>query len=553
MADIITCPHCGTRLRTTASLYGLELPCPGCSKPIQVPDPSEARVYEESQIRALPPRRKKLKSKKPKQKTEPRETNESPVEKKAITTRLDAIRSRLPESRTLLVAGIGMMLCGVGAWWFISGGGTHQELTAQNDTIDADDPHGDHEEDHGIEAGAHDNQTIAVAETPHKTAGDEHQSEAEDIARDAAEDAAPTMTKAEMIAFLKAATAFVKVKSDKVEQSGSGFFLESENGQVFVITNAHVVTPEEGKLKEIVCVFHSGSKEEFSVTAQIEGQDDAADLAVLSVRHKNLPKALKPLQDVDLFETKPVLVLGFPFGEALTTSKRNPDITVSKGTISSIRRDDFGQIAILQIDGGINQGNSGGPVVTENGTLVGVSVAKVRGTEIGLAIPQHILRGAIQGRVATVTMTTISQTSGGEVYRASVTIMDPRNNIASARMLTCDADQQKSKTPEANGRWSRISNQMTETPLKISGRKGQAVVRVPHKNAGSVFQIAWTLKDGTERVTAPIDFRKAVAAGKISSETGLAEAIELPEADGNKVVLLPSTMSDFAIDPELPL
>ena len=68
-----------------------------------------------------------------------------------------------------------------------------------------------------------------------------------------------------MIAFLKAATEFVKVTSDKVERSGSGFLLESENGRALVVTNAHVITPEEGKLRRVECVFHSGSPKEFSM------------------------------------------------------------------------------------------------------------------------------------------------------------------------------------------------------------------------------------------------------------------------------------------------
>jgi hypothetical protein len=73
----------------------------------------------------------------------------------------------------------------------------------------------------------------------------------------------------------------------------------------------------------------------------------------------------------------PLFAFGFPFGEALARHKGNPAITVSKGSISSLRRDDGGELAIVQIDGELNPGNSGGPVVDAQGRLVGVAVAKV--------------------------------------------------------------------------------------------------------------------------------------------------------------------------------
>ena len=41
----------------------------------------------------------------------------------------------------------------------------------------------------------------------------------------------------------------------------------------------------------------------------------------------------------------------------------------------------------MQLDGELNPGNSGGPVVAADGKLVGIAVSKIVGTKIGFAIP----------------------------------------------------------------------------------------------------------------------------------------------------------------------
>src|SRR5207302_2982421 len=108
------------------------------------------------------------------------------------------------------------------------------------------------------------------------------------------------------------------------------------------------------------------------VPAQVLAADKERDLAILRVKGvKNLPKPLNLAAKVELVETMGVYIFGFPFGEALAGRKGNPAITVGKGSVSSIREDDRGETKIVQIDGDVNPGNSGGPVVDDKGRLVG--------------------------------------------------------------------------------------------------------------------------------------------------------------------------------------
>ena len=242
--------------------------------------------------------------------------------------------------------------------------------------------------------------------------------------------------RAGMIQFLKDATVFIKVTTTKGQQSGSGFLVEREGNNGFVVSNAHVVEPREGTVKTIECVFRSGRPDEFKVLASVAGRDSSRDLAILKIHHEKLPEPIAETTDVDVHETLSVLVLGFPFGEVLTTSKRNPAITVTRCAISSMRRDDYDHVSLLQVDGGINPGNSGGPVVTEEGNLVGVAVAKLMGTEIGFAIPRKHLRNTLAGRISKIELKEITKDSKQRIYNARPMVVDPKQNIKSVAILT---------------------------------------------------------------------------------------------------------------------
>ena len=149
----------------------------------------------------------------------------------------------------------------------------------------------------------------------------------------------------------------------------------------------------------ISLVFWSGTRRERSHAAQVVASDRQRDLAVLKVTGcANPPRPIDLSQSPSLQETVPVFVFGFPFGDSLAMNKGNPAITVGKGSVSSIRRDERDELAYVQIDGALNPGNSGGPVVDSQGRLVGVAVKTIKGAGIGLAIPAGKLTGLLQGK-----------------------------------------------------------------------------------------------------------------------------------------------------------
>lgn len=69
-----------------------------------------------------------------------------------------------------------------------------------------------------------------------------------------------------------------------------------------------------------------------------------------------------------LVETEGVFVFGFPFGNDM--GKEN---TVNRSTVSNLRKSPAGSLQRVQLDGGLNPGNSGGPVVDGKGSVTSMA------------------------------------------------------------------------------------------------------------------------------------------------------------------------------------
>ena len=124
--------------------------------------------------------------------------------------------------------------------------------------------------------------------------------------------------------------------------------------------------------------------------------DKSNDLALLEVKDDKLPEPIKVPMTDNFIETQDIFVLGFPFGKAFSTGRTTPSITITKGIISSKRKDENDEIFLYQIDGDINPGNSGGPLFNIRGEVVGINTAIVaHGRGIGFAIPIDLARNIL--------------------------------------------------------------------------------------------------------------------------------------------------------------
>jgi serine protease Do len=147
---------------------------------------------------------------------------------------------------------------------------------------------------------------------------------------------------------------------------GTGFFVADD----LALTNAHVVCPPDDTMH---AVFANGRE----LPASVERKDETLDLAL--VRVPGAKAAALPLGDATLLRTGDhVVFIGTPQGL---------DFTVHEGVVSHKARSIFG-VAFLQIDGNVNPGNSGGPLLDMHGRVVGVVSAKLKDSAgLGFVLP----------------------------------------------------------------------------------------------------------------------------------------------------------------------
>jgi len=157
---------------------------------------------------------------------------------------------------------------------------------------------------------------------------------------------------------------------------GSGFIISPDG---LIVTNNHVIDAAD----EVIVFLTDGTR----LVAEVVGQDDRADLAVLRVTTDHELTHVE-FGDSDTAQVGDwVMAIGNPFGLGGS---------VSLGIVSARNRDiNAGPYdSFIQTDAAINQGNSGGPLFDMNGDVIGINTAILSRTGgslgIGFAIPGNL-------------------------------------------------------------------------------------------------------------------------------------------------------------------
>ena len=159
-------------------------------------------------------------------------------------------------------------------------------------------------------------------------------------------------------------------------------FLISKEG--FLVTNAHCV---EGASKFTVLVNKNGMTRSSKV--ELVATDPSNDLALLRFveRDTTLGSPQFAFRTSGVEQTERIYALGFPYAEEM-----GHEIKITEGIISA-KSGPNGDISKYQISAALNPGNSGGPLIDENGNLLGVLYAKSTIAEsAGYAIKASYLR-----------------------------------------------------------------------------------------------------------------------------------------------------------------
>ena len=167
------------------------------------------------------------------------------------------------------------------------------------------------------------------------------------------------------------------------EGAGSGFIVAKTKDNLMIATNNHVVSDATS--------LTVGFVDDTTAKATVVGTDSSADLAVISVKIKDIKDSTASKIKVatlgssdDLKVGEEVVAIGnaLGYGQSVTTgvvSAKNREVSLTDGTMN-----------LLQTDAAINPGNSGGVLINMDGQVVGINNAKLEDTSVegmGYAIP----------------------------------------------------------------------------------------------------------------------------------------------------------------------
>jgi S1-C subfamily serine protease len=171
------------------------------------------------------------------------------------------------------------------------------------------------------------------------------------------------------------------VRIETAEGMGSGFIIASKGNRHLILTNRHVLQTGRGApALSDACrvVLRSGDV----VTGRLAGipNDRDVDLALLVAESD----ALRPLAPIKLFDKieigENVVAVGHPLGL---------DFSITQGIVSAKREG-----MLVQTSAAINHGNSGGPLMDQEGYVIGVNTITVNpaeGQSLGFAIRADIV------------------------------------------------------------------------------------------------------------------------------------------------------------------
>ena len=160
----------------------------------------------------------------------------------------------------------------------------------------------------------------------------------------------------------------------KKSASGTGFFVSKDG---YLITNQHVVAGAT----EIEVTMHDGKK----LPATVVSSDSSNDVALLKVEASTTPLSIVSATNVK--KGMEVFTLGFP-----VVGIQGQEQKATYGRINALSGIQ-GDIRYFQIDVPIQPGNSGGPLITDDGQVIGIITASLNQINVLKAtgaLPQNV-------------------------------------------------------------------------------------------------------------------------------------------------------------------
>ncbi len=175
---------------------------------------------------------------------------------------------------------------------------------------------------------------------------------------------------------------------DTIRGVGTGVVIVDKG---VILTNLHVVDGAE----HVQVVFADGTESDASVIG-VQPENDLAVLQAKTIPDDLMPATLRSTQDLQVGDA--VIAVGFPFGVGPSASAG-----IISGLKRAYRSPEHKRVLtnLIQFDAAANPGNSGGPLVTMDGEVVGIVTAILNPSDqsvfigIGFAVPIENAAAAI--------------------------------------------------------------------------------------------------------------------------------------------------------------
>jgi S1-C subfamily serine protease len=397
----------------------------------------------------------------------------------------------------------------------------------------------------------------------------------------------PTVSKiadlpADLLEKTRKATVYIGVTSGNRAASGSGFIVRSTEETAYIVTNYHVIAAEadapkaeppqvgppglllrppgmprrlpgfptrppgfparpgfgpigprsnntpESKTKppNIEVMLYRGTPQESTFKADVAAEDEDLDLAVLRITGgRNLPAPISLADEAGLEENMPIRIFGFPGGKR--------EMYIGAGKVSQLTRNERNELKAVQINGQLNPGNSGGPVVDMSGRLVGVATSTVKDMNVGFAVPTthlaHMFKGAIHGGIVcrpvqkgldvaivgeawrfdrknhvedrsavdlVVDRNAPRQRFPADEYLAIAMLSDPMQRIKSATLHYC-VNKPDSVLKDGAG-WASLRN-AASLEMTLKDRSATATVKLPAGAADEIYAVQFSYVNADEK------------------------------------------------------
>jgi len=243
----------------------------------------------------------------------------------------------------------------------------------------------------------------------------------------------------------------VSVQRETGQGSGFLYRVEGNGSTSYVVTNAHVV----GDASDVTVGFRRGE----SRAGTVVGRDVSSDLAVVEVTETPDYAEALPISDDSPEHGERVAALGSPFGL---------DETITHGIVSGLNRSlpttqGYTIPNVVQTDAPISSGNSGGPLVTCAGEVVGVNTAGIaaQGAEnIGFAVSSSLIDRIVPSLVRTGEFT--HPTLGVSATGVTPTIAEANDlNVTQGVIVAAvDQDAPAAAVLQGSDRLERISGEI---------------------------------------------------------------------------------------------